>query len=60
MQYFWINDIMVSVPLFSLVLLSSDLRQKILDSFGPNRNRRIVTISVTPRSIKKTAANEIA
>nr|CDJ82660.1 unnamed protein product [Haemonchus contortus] len=54
MQYFWINDVMVSVPPFSLVLLSSDLRQEILNSFRWNKNRSIVTISVTHPSSNKT------
>uniref|UniRef100_A0A7I4YGV1 Serpentine receptor class gamma n=1 Tax=Haemonchus contortus TaxID=6289 RepID=A0A7I4YGV1_HAECO len=56
MQYSRINDVMVSVPPFSLLLLSSDLRQEILNSFRRNKNRSTVTISVAPLSSKKTVA----
>uniref|UniRef100_A0A7I4Z2W3 MMPL domain-containing protein n=1 Tax=Haemonchus contortus TaxID=6289 RepID=A0A7I4Z2W3_HAECO len=46
MQFFWLNDLMVSIPPISLLLLSSDLRQKILDPFGRTKNT-IVTVTVS-------------
>ncbi|XGW26227.1 hypothetical protein V3C99_007108, partial [Haemonchus contortus] len=54
MQYFWIYDVMVSAPPFSLLLLSSDLRQEKLNSFRQNANQSVMTISVTAPSARKT------
>ncbi|KAK5981380.1 hypothetical protein GCK32_010809 [Trichostrongylus colubriformis] len=47
MQFFWINDFMVCVPPFCLLLLSAELRKDIVNFFLCKRNRKISTVSVS-------------
>ncbi|XGW26206.1 hypothetical protein V3C99_007094 [Haemonchus contortus] len=43
--FFWLIDLMVSIPPIFLLLLSSDLRQKVIDPF--RRTKNIVTATVS-------------
>ncbi|XGW25792.1 hypothetical protein V3C99_006862 [Haemonchus contortus] len=45
MQHFWINDVMVSIPPFSLLLLCSSLRKEIINLLC--RRKRQVTLNTT-------------
>uniref|UniRef100_A0A7I4YRK4 7TM_GPCR_Srx domain-containing protein n=1 Tax=Haemonchus contortus TaxID=6289 RepID=A0A7I4YRK4_HAECO len=47
MQFFWINDVMVCVPPFCLVVLSADLRRDIIRFFLCTRHQNKLTPSVS-------------
>ncbi|XGW26223.1 hypothetical protein V3C99_007105, partial [Haemonchus contortus] len=54
MQLFWINDLMVSIPPFSLLLLSSDLRQELYNFLRHKTTQSVVNVSVSFRSTRRT------
>uniref|UniRef100_A0A7I5EBJ7 G_PROTEIN_RECEP_F1_2 domain-containing protein n=1 Tax=Haemonchus contortus TaxID=6289 RepID=A0A7I5EBJ7_HAECO len=47
MQYFWINDVMVSIPPFFLALLSSDLRKEMVDCIRCYKLQNLLRIFAT-------------
>ncbi|XGW25809.1 hypothetical protein V3C99_006873 [Haemonchus contortus] len=57
MQYFWCNDLMVSIPPFSILLLSSELRKIVFDFF---RRRKTSTevISILPIFMSRSNAHQ--
>ncbi|XGW25386.1 hypothetical protein V3C99_006650 [Haemonchus contortus] len=60
-QFFWINDIMVSIPPISLIVLSSDLRRHIVDFFRKRRSvgRNVVVEAVFFTRTCNTTTNPI-
>ncbi|XGW25381.1 hypothetical protein V3C99_006649 [Haemonchus contortus] len=49
MQHFWINDVMVSIPPFSLLLLCSSLREEIVKLLYRRRRRcRVLLVNAAP------------
>ncbi|XGW26228.1 hypothetical protein V3C99_007109 [Haemonchus contortus] len=57
LQYSWLNGIMVSIPPFSLIMLSSDFRHEILNFFGCSRNQSCTPLFVTQHSSRRSVAN---
>ncbi|XGW25811.1 hypothetical protein V3C99_006875 [Haemonchus contortus] len=55
MQFFWVNDIVMSVPPFSILLLSTELRNTVLDFFRRRRPQREV-ISIQPIFVSRTSS----
>uniref|UniRef100_A0A7I4YP23 Serpentine receptor class gamma n=1 Tax=Haemonchus contortus TaxID=6289 RepID=A0A7I4YP23_HAECO len=47
MQFFWVNDVMVCVPPFCLMVLSTELRRDIANFFRCTRHQNKSTASVT-------------
>ncbi|XGW26222.1 hypothetical protein V3C99_007104 [Haemonchus contortus] len=58
MQYYWINDLMLSASPFSLLLLSSDLRQEIVNSFRRKKVENTTIMSVTTRTNRTTVVRK--
>ncbi|KAK6042152.1 hypothetical protein COOONC_20342 [Cooperia oncophora] len=54
MQFFWINDVMISVPPASLLMLSTDLRRDIFDFLRCSRHGVNTAASVTVFNKRKT------
>ncbi|VDO32918.1 unnamed protein product [Haemonchus placei] len=54
MQFFWINDVMVCVPPFCLVVLSTELRRDIVNFFRCTRQQNKSTASVTVFNVRQT------
>ncbi|XGW25787.1 hypothetical protein V3C99_006857 [Haemonchus contortus] len=50
MQHFWINDVMVAIPPFSLLLLCSNLRQEIINLLYKRRSCRVLLVNAAPAS----------
>uniref|UniRef100_A0A7I4Z2X2 Serpentine receptor class gamma n=1 Tax=Haemonchus contortus TaxID=6289 RepID=A0A7I4Z2X2_HAECO len=53
MQFFWINDVVVCVPPFCLVVLSTELRRDIVKFFRCTRHQNKSTASVTVFNIRQ-------
>ncbi|XGW26086.1 hypothetical protein V3C99_007028, partial [Haemonchus contortus] len=53
MQYFWINDVMVSIPPFFLLLLSSDLRKEMVDRIRCNKEQNFSKMFATQRTSRR-------
>ncbi|KAK6060200.1 hypothetical protein COOONC_02143 [Cooperia oncophora] len=47
MQFFWLNDIMVSIPPFSLLIFNKELRRDIYNFFRCQRYQRSNVVSVS-------------
>ncbi|XGW26226.1 hypothetical protein V3C99_007107 [Haemonchus contortus] len=56
LQYSWLNGIMVSIPPFFLIMLSSDFRHEILNFFGCLRHRNCSPLFVTQPGPRRTVA----
>ncbi|XGW26240.1 hypothetical protein V3C99_007116 [Haemonchus contortus] len=52
LQYAWMNEIMVSIPLFSLMVLSSDFRQEIFNLFRCSKHSTGTPLFVTVPSTR--------
>ncbi|XGW27160.1 hypothetical protein V3C99_007618, partial [Haemonchus contortus] len=57
LQYSWLNGVMVSIPPFSLIMLSSDFRHEILNFFGCARHQSCTPLFVTQHSSRRSAAD---
>ncbi|XGW27171.1 hypothetical protein V3C99_007625 [Haemonchus contortus] len=54
LQYIWMDELMVSIPPFSLLVLSSDLRQEIFNLFRCSKHRTGTALFVTLPSTRKS------
>ncbi|XGW25781.1 hypothetical protein V3C99_006855 [Haemonchus contortus] len=54
-QFFWLKDIMVSIPPFSIMLLSSELRNIVLKLFRSRKVQPTVT-STVPKLMSRSPA----
>nr|CDJ82221.1 unnamed protein product [Haemonchus contortus] len=54
LQYVWMNEIMVTLPSFSLLVLSSDFRQEIFNLFRCSKHRSDSSLFVTLPSARRS------